>query len=208
MPVVGRRRVASMDRGADAHRGPARRDFHARVRPAMRDTRPRASTVRRWPRSTAEIAHTEVLGPQCLARSRPIRPTVLAGAIPTPRRGLARTARGRARQPARPGRRDRPQPEQHETRLAGAGFRSGMRGCGGRIRTADLRVMSPTSYHCSTPRPPMVVVVPDSVKLRQARRFMIERTTSSATIATICAPRTIRLTSIAGSHRTLPSRMT
>ena len=25
------------------------------------------------------------------------------------------------------------------------------RGCGGRIRTDDLRVMSPTSYHCSTP---------------------------------------------------------
>ncbi len=27
----------------------------------------------------------------------------------------------------------------------------GGRGCGGRIRTDDLRVMSPTSYHCSTP---------------------------------------------------------
>ena len=25
-------------------------------------------------------------------------------------------------------------------------------GCGGWIRTNDLRVMSPTSYHCSTPR--------------------------------------------------------
>ena len=25
-------------------------------------------------------------------------------------------------------------------------------GCGGRIRTDDLRVMSPTSFHCSTPR--------------------------------------------------------
>ena len=25
-------------------------------------------------------------------------------------------------------------------------------GSGGRIRTSDLRVMSPTSYHCSTPR--------------------------------------------------------
>ena len=24
--------------------------------------------------------------------------------------------------------------------------------CGGRIRTYDLWVMSPTSYHCSTPR--------------------------------------------------------
>ena len=24
-------------------------------------------------------------------------------------------------------------------------------GSGGRIRTCDLRVMSPTSYHCSTP---------------------------------------------------------
>src|SRR6187401_24132 len=39
-----------------------------------------------------------------------------------------------------------------------------MRGCGGRIRTADLRVMSPTSYHCSTPRPLMVVTDPGSVK--------------------------------------------
>src|SRR5437867_11521985 len=25
-------------------------------------------------------------------------------------------------------------------------------GCGGEIRTRDLRVMSPTSFHCSTPR--------------------------------------------------------
>ena len=29
---------------------------------------------------------------------------------------------------------------------------SGLVGSGGRIRTGDLRVMSPTSYHCSTPR--------------------------------------------------------
>src|SRR5439155_26350124 len=26
-------------------------------------------------------------------------------------------------------------------------------GCGGEIRTRDLRAMSPTSFHCSTPRP-------------------------------------------------------
>ena len=32
------------------------------------------------------------------------------------------------------------------------------RGCGGRIRTDDLRVMSPTSYHCSTP--PAIVANP------------------------------------------------
>src|SRR5262245_13019289 len=37
-------------------------------------------------------------------------------------------------------------------------------GCGEGIRTPDLRVMSPTSCRCSTPRPPMVVVPPRSVK--------------------------------------------
>jgi hypothetical protein len=33
-----------------------------------------------------------------------------------------------------------------------AGFHRKEPGCGGRIRTADLRVMSPTSCRCSTPR--------------------------------------------------------
>ena len=33
-----------------------------------------------------------------------------------------------------------------------AGFHASELGCGGRIRTADLRVMSPTSCRCSTPR--------------------------------------------------------
>ena len=32
--------------------------------------------------------------------------------------------------------------------------------CGGRIRTADLRVMSPTSCHCSTPRRRTIVPRP------------------------------------------------
>jgi hypothetical protein len=32
-----------------------------------------------------------------------------------------------------------------------AGFRAQFFGCGGRIRTSDLRVMSPTSCRCSTP---------------------------------------------------------
>ena len=31
-------------------------------------------------------------------------------------------------------------------------YTTGPFGCGGRIWTNDLRVMSPTSYHCSTPR--------------------------------------------------------
>ena len=31
-------------------------------------------------------------------------------------------------------------------------YTTGPFGCGGRIWTCDLRVMSPTSYHCSTPR--------------------------------------------------------
>src|SRR5579884_3132332 len=35
--------------------------------------------------------------------------------------------------------------------IPGAGSPA-LRGSGGRIRTGDLRVMSPTSYHCSTPR--------------------------------------------------------
>ena len=35
---------------------------------------------------------------------------------------------------------------------AGRGRQVDAVGCGGRIRTADLRVMSPTSYRCSTPR--------------------------------------------------------
>src|SRR5262245_30408430 len=47
-------------------------------------------------------------------------------------------------------------------------------GCGGRIRTADLRVMSPTSYHCSTPRPPMVETSPGSVKRPAGRSATLE----------------------------------
>jgi hypothetical protein len=41
------------------------------------------------------------------------------------------------------------------TGTAGAPFRHGwgLGGCGGRIRTDDLRVMSPTSCRCSTPPP-------------------------------------------------------
>jgi hypothetical protein len=41
------------------------------------------------------------------------------------------------------------------TGTAGAAFRLGwgQGGCGGRIRTDDLRVMSPTSCRCSTPLP-------------------------------------------------------
>src|SRR5690606_30613467 len=35
--------------------------------------------------------------------------------------------------------------------LEGSAFQ-GLVGCGGRIRTGNLRVMSPTSYRCSTPR--------------------------------------------------------
>ena len=45
-----------------------------------------------------------------------------------------------------------------------AAFGSGERGCGGRIRTDDLRVMSPTSYHCSTPRSSMVAIGRAEVK--------------------------------------------
>ncbi len=37
-------------------------------------------------------------------------------------------------------------------RETGKCARNGGVGSGGRIRTGDLRVMSPTSYHCSTPR--------------------------------------------------------
>lgn len=42
-------------------------------------------------------------------------------------------------------------------------------GSGGGIRTPDLRVMSPTSYHCSTPRLPMVVAKVASVNRPQRR---------------------------------------
>ena len=53
-----------------------------------------------------------------------------------------------------------------------------MRGCGGRIRTADLRVMSPTSYHCSTPRPRMVVL----------GRCRVKRGAPASSATTIPAP--------------------
>src|SRR4030067_789374 len=39
-----------------------------------------------------------------------------------------------------------------ETPAGGPGFEGRRTGCGGRIRTSDLRVMSPTSCRCSTPR--------------------------------------------------------
>src|SRR5436853_15378 len=41
-------------------------------------------------------------------------------------------------------------------------------GCGEGIRTLDLRVMSPTSCRCSTPRPRMVRAVRATVKRRTA----------------------------------------
>src|ERR671936_1607193 len=43
-------------------------------------------------------------------------------------------------------------PDKEEPRLVGAGVQGSRDGCGGRIRTDDLRVMSPTSCRCSTPR--------------------------------------------------------
>ena len=43
-------------------------------------------------------------------------------------------------------------------------------GCGGRIRTADLRVMSPTSCRCSTPRPTILAARPGTVKRRPVGR--------------------------------------
>ena len=49
------------------------------------------------------------------------------------------------------------------------GFRKRRIGCGEGIRTLDLRVMSPTSCRCSTPRRRMIGTAPESVKLRSAR---------------------------------------
>jgi hypothetical protein len=43
-----------------------------------------------------------------------------------------------------------------EPRVAGPGVRTMFGGCGERIRTSDLRVMSPTSCRCSTPRLEMI----------------------------------------------------
>lgn len=42
--------------------------------------------------------------------------------------------------------------EDKATALRPGSLRAAAGGSGGRIRTGDLRVMSPTSYHCSTPR--------------------------------------------------------
>src|SRR4026209_470698 len=46
------------------------------------------------------------------------------------------------------------------------GFWGDAIGCGGRIRTSDLRVMSPTSCRCSTPRPTILGTRPDRGKRR------------------------------------------
>ncbi len=43
-------------------------------------------------------------------------------------------------------------PEKEEPRVVGPGVQGEGVGCGERIRTSDLRVMSPTSCRCSTPR--------------------------------------------------------
>ena len=45
----------------------------------------------------------------------------------------------------------RPGPSKPFTQIRKGPF-EGLLCCGGRIRTSDLWVMSPTSYHCSTPR--------------------------------------------------------
>jgi hypothetical protein len=45
-------------------------------------------------------------------------------------------------------------------------------GCGERIRTSDLRVMSPTSCRCSTPRLVTLGRMADSVKRRPARSWV------------------------------------
>jgi hypothetical protein len=55
-------------------------------------------------------------------------------------------------------------PEKNEPRAVGPGVLVEAIGCGGRIRTADLRVMSPTSCRCSTPRLRMVWGVSTAVK--------------------------------------------
>ena len=54
------------------------------------------------------------------------------------------------------------------------GFGGCALGCGERIRTSDLRVMSPTSCRCSTPRPPMLPSGPGSVKRRLGRRSSLD----------------------------------
>jgi hypothetical protein len=50
-------------------------------------------------------------------------------------------------------------------------------GCGGRIRTADLRVMSPTSCRCSTPRP----------RILATHRQLVNRSTRSGWPVGLCS---------------------
>ncbi len=63
---------------------------------------------------------------------------------------------------------DRLPPGKEEPRVVGPGVQGkcGL-GCGERIRTSDLRVMSPTSCRCSTPRPVTLGPAVHSVKRHQ-----------------------------------------
>ena len=58
--------------------------------------------------------------------------------------------------------------EKRRTPVVGTRGSGGVVGCGERIRTSDLRVMSPTSCRCSTPRPRRLPAGPGSVKRRTA----------------------------------------
>src|SRR5205823_13178922 len=61
----------------------------------------------------------------------------------------------------------RPEPaEKTNPGWSGPGVQDECVGCGGRIRTSDLRVMSPTSCRCSTPRLSMLPAPSTSVKRR------------------------------------------
>ena len=81
--------------------------------------------------------------------------------------------RSRAGSGSRPDRRSASRPRRLRKGRTPGGRARGSRcrrlGCGERIRTSDLRVMSPTSCRCSTPRPITLGPEADSVKPERGR---------------------------------------
>ena len=71
----------------------------------------------------------------------------------------------------------RPAPGKEEPRVVGPGVQGIDVGCGERIRTSDLRVMSPTSCRCSTPRP--ITLGPRRVPVKRGQGASASATASS-----------------------------
>ncbi len=95
----------------------------------------------------------------------PVRPTDGRARRPRVPQDLRQAADRRARRSLEPGSRRRRLTKKNPGVVGSRGSGGSGLGCGEGIRTPDLRVMSPTSCRCSTPRRPTLPVIDRSVKV-------------------------------------------